>query len=71
MKIINNNCTLLKFDAWSGARDTKNKIIEEDKVSDFDQLIEDLYPDGISETDLNDMLWFEDDWLFKELGIED
>ena len=35
----------------------------------FDNLICDLYPDGLTETQLNDLLWFEEDWIFETLGI--
>lgn len=57
------------FKAWSGAVDTQQRIIEENKEEEFDQLIEELYPDGIDETQLNDILWFEEDWIFENLGI--
>ncbi len=61
---------LVDFQAWSGAVDTKNTIIEHDKAEDFDYLIEEIYPDGLSETQLNDLLWFEENWIFEQLGIE-
>ena len=61
--------TLRNFDAWSGAKDAKEIIIEHNKENDFECLIDELYPDGLSETNLNDILWFEQDWLFKSLGI--
>ena len=61
--------TLRNFDAWSGEKDTKEIIIEHNKENDFECLIDELYPDGLSETNLNDILWFEQDWLFKSLGI--
>jgi hypothetical protein len=64
-----NETNLVNFDAWSGAVDTKNRIIEEGKQDDFDFLIEELYPEGLSETHLNDLLWFEEDWIFDQLGI--
>ena len=71
MKTFNENTTLVNFDAWSGAVDTKERIIQEGKADEFDNLIEELYPDGLSETQLNDILWFEEDWLFEMLGISD
>ena len=71
MKTFNENTTLINFDAWSGAVDTKERIIQEGKADEFDNLIEELYPDGLSETQLNDILWFEEDWLFEMLGISD
>lgn len=61
--------TLVNFDAWSGAIDTKNRIIEEGKADDFDALMEELHPDGLTDTQLNDILWFEEDWIFDNLGI--
>ena len=57
------------FEAWSGAVDTKDKIIANDKEEEFDALIEELYPDGIDETQLNDLLWFDDEWVLESLGI--
>lgn len=65
-----NETNLLNFQAWSGAIDTKNTIIDHDKQEDFDYLIEEIYPDGLSETQLNDILWFEEEWIFEQLGIE-
>lgn len=69
MKTYNENTTLENFDAWSGAVDTKQAIIEAGKEEEFDNLIEELYPDGLSETQLNDILWFEENWIFESLGM--
>lgn len=71
MKTFNENVSLSNFQTWSGATDTKNTIIENDKVDEFDFLIEDLYPDGLSETALNDLLWFESEWIYEMLGISE
>ena len=69
MKTINENMNLVDFSAWSGAVETKKAIIDAGKADDFDSLIEELYPDGLTETQLNDILWFEEDWIFENLGI--
>ena len=61
--------SIREFEAWAGAVDTKEKIIEAGKAEEFDELIEELYPDGISETQLNDTLWFDADWLYENLGM--
>ena len=63
--------TLVNFDAWSGAKDTKQTILDADKEDEFDQMIEALYPDGLSETQLNDILRFDSEWIFEHLGIEE
>lgn len=59
------------FEAWSGAKTTKEVIIRKGRAEDFDALIEELYPDGIGETELNDLLWFDDEWIFEQLNIEE
>ena len=70
MKVINDNLSLRNFDAWAGAKDTKELIIENGKESDFEFLMEDLYPDGMTDTQLNDILWFEEDWICEMLNID-
>ena len=63
--------SLEKFEAWAGAVDTKEKIIEAGKAEEFETLIEELYPDGIDATTLNDLLWFDVEWLYENLGMID
>ena len=70
MKIITET-SLFNFDAWSGAVDTKERIINEGKEAEFEQLIDELYPDGLSNTELNDLLRFDDKWIYETLGIEE
>ena len=70
MKIINDSLDLRDFKAWSGAVETQEKIIEEGKAQEFNDLIEELYPEGLTDTHLNDILWFEEDYIFEQLGIE-
>jgi len=69
MKIVNDNLSLRNFEAWSGAKNTKAIIIENGKEDDFEFLMEDLYPEGMTHTQLNDILWFEEDWICEMLGI--
>ena len=70
MKTFNENTQLHSFDAWSGAKDTKQTILDNHKGDEFDSLIEELYPDGLSEAALNDILWFDPEWIYESLGIE-
>lgn len=70
MKIYT-ECGIEDFKAWSGAVDTQNRILEEGKADDFDGMMDELYPDGMDEMQLNDLLWFERDWIFESLGIYD
>ena len=59
------------FEAWSGAIATQDLIIKHNKEDEFDALIEELYPDGIEETRLNDILWFDSEWVLKFLEINE
>ena len=68
MKVITET-TLRNFQAWSGAVETKGIIIDSGQDEQFDSLIEELYPEGLTETNLNDILWFEDEYIFNQLGI--
>ena len=68
MKVFS-EISLCDFEGWSGADKTIRIIVENDKVEEFDQLIEELFPEGIDETNLNDLLRFEDEWVFEMLGI--
>ena len=70
MKIVS-EVSLWNFEGWSGAEETIQVIIENDKVEEFEQLIEELFPEGIDETHLNDLLRFEDSWVFEMLGISE
>lgn len=57
--------------AWSGARDTVERIEDEGKGDEFVSLIEKLYPDGIGRTALNYIMGFDSDWIFETLGISE
>lgn len=66
--------SLADFKFWSGAEDTAQRIWEELGREGFDQLeviLEDVYPDGIDETELNDLLWFDAETVYEWLGIGD
>ena len=60
---------LNSFKAWSGAVDTLDRIQREGKCAELESILEDTYPDGMTETELNDLLWFEADTMFEWLGM--
>ena len=68
---ITSEISLKNFKAWSGAKDTLNKLIELDKCDELEFILDDLYPDGLTDTQLNDILWFDDEWIYETLGIEE
>ena len=59
------------YKPWSGAISTWNEIEETNKVDELEYLLEEIYPEGITDTQLNDILWFESDWVYAQLGIND
>ena len=69
MKLYNEG--LDNYEPWSGAIDTFETIEREGKLDDLEQLLNEIYSEGMSETQLNDLLWFESDWVFEMLGIKD
>ena len=59
------------FNPWAGAIDIWEILKAADKLEELDFLLEDAYPDGITATELNDLLWFESDWIYEMLNITD
>lgn len=56
---------------WSGAIDTLNTISENNKEEELMSLLSlDCFSDVPDITEVNDLLWFEDEWIFKMLGID-
>lgn len=56
--------------AWDGAVDTLDIISNEGKENDLMELLDELYPDGVDEIELNNFLAFEDDYIFQNLDID-
>lgn len=44
------------FEAWSGAVNTLDRIRREGKCEGLESVLEENYPEGIDETELNDLL---------------
>ena len=59
------------FEFWGGATSTIESIRELDKLDELEDLIIDVFSDSenVSETDINDFVWFEDDMINDYLGI--
>ena len=60
----------LESECWSGAIDTLKTIREHDMQNEFMNLISDMYCDEYPTlTTINDLLWFDDIYIFECLGI--
>lgn len=71
MLTIKKEMSLNEYTPWSGAVSTYDRIYNEDKLDLLESVLEDLYPDGIDETALNDLLWFDEETVFEWLDIKD
>lgn len=60
---------LKDFDFWSGGADRAANLTDEEFDS-VERLFEELYPDGMSETEINDFFWFDFDTIAQHLGYE-
>jgi len=69
--IKNINDFSLKNELWCGALDTLKVIIENNKFQDLMCLLEEMYPEPVEITTINDLLWFDDDYIYEQLGIEE
>lgn len=59
------------FEFWSGAKDTLATVIEHGKLEELEELISNIFYDRTpTETEVNDFVWFDDDYIFESLGIE-
>lgn len=62
----------LKKMCWSGAVYTLETIEENNKEEELMDFIEEVfYNNTPTETELNDFLWFDSDYIYETLGIEE
>jgi len=61
-----------RFEPWSGAVDTWERIREEGKLDLLEQILDDTYcdRDTMTDTELNDLLWFEPETVYHWLGMK-
>lgn len=58
--------------AWSGGADTLETVSQFDKESELMDLLESVFYEEIPElVELNDYLWFERDYIFEALEINE
>jgi hypothetical protein len=58
---------LAYFDFWSGAKDHNFTPNELDEI---EFILEDIYPEGMTDTQINDLFWFEEEELCEWLGLD-
>lgn len=63
----------LKKNSWSGALDTLKDVEDAHKENEFMMLLEEVFACGNTptETDVNDFIWFEREFIYESLGLDE
>ena len=61
--------SLENFEAWSGGRDTLEVLIEKGLCDTVEACLEEALGEDVSDTDINDTLWFERDMIAEWCGF--
>jgi len=64
---IKTDKSLQHFQFWSGAKDLAERLTWEELIEIENQL-EELYPNGLTETELNDLFWFDAEFICDLIG---
>lgn len=70
MLFIKSYVSLRDFNFWSGAVSTRN-LLTGDELDLIEEILADAYPDGLEEMELNDIFWFDDDFIAECIGYKD
>ena len=62
--------SISNFDFWSGAADNASKLTDKE-LDQVESVLEELYPDGMSATELNDLFWFDFETVLEWIGKEE
>jgi len=60
---------LTEFEFWAGGKDTVEELTESE-LERIEQILEEIYPEGMSEFEVNDLFWFEHELIAEWLGYE-
>lgn len=71
LRICNVIDSLEEFKPWSGAKYTYNRIVDADKGEEFIDMLSYEYPDGMTEMELNDLLWFDGEYCLGLVGLDE
>lgn len=68
MKIIHEIDSLTDFEPWSYAV-SRYETLTYEQLQQLDILLEECYPEGMTDTEVNDILWHDSDWVAELLGF--
>lgn len=67
--LVFSELSIRKFEPWDGGKYGYEEIRALNLFDEFEQYIEELYPKGINEGDLNDILWYARDTFIESQGF--
>lgn len=59
---------LANFEFWSGAKNNA-EMLSAEQLEQVEAILEDCYPEGVDETTINDLFWFEFETVLDWLGL--
>ena len=68
--LIRTETSLRDFNFWAGGADNANCLTYE-QLDTIEDILTDLYPNGIDQVFLNDLFSFDEDTIAEWLGYED
>lgn len=68
--LIHSETSLRNFNFWADGADNAN-CLSYDQLDIIEEILSDIYPEGIDETQLNDLFWFDEDIIAEWLGYAD
>lgn len=68
--LIHSEMRLRDFKFWSGGADNANCLTYE-QLDILEEILTDIFPSGVDEVQLNDLLWFDEDIIAEWLGYAD
>ena len=60
--------SLQNFEFWSGAKANAAQLTAE-QFNTVETILEDIYPEGVNESFINDLFWFEFETVAEWLGL--
>lgn len=61
--------SLRNFEFWSGAKANAGMMTAEE-LDSVESALEELYPEGMTDTEINDLFWFDFEYVCELIGLE-
>ena len=60
---------LRNFEFWSGAK-WVDEYLSAEQLDQIEFQLEELYPNGMDETTINDLFWHDTEWVLELIGTD-